>query len=112
MSMITFDADGVTRSGYLALPASPNGSGVLVLHAWWGLTDFFKSVCDRIAAQGFVVFAPDLHLGRTATTVEQATHLVETSDFPTVRATAIGALRFLQSHPLAHGGKVGAIGFS
>ena len=51
-------------AGFLALPpASTNdgkGKGVLVLHAWWGLNDFFKELCERLAQEGFVALAPDL----------------------------------------------------
>ena len=48
------------QSIYLAQPASGQGAGVLVLHAWWGLNDFFKELCQRLAAAGFVALAPDL----------------------------------------------------
>jgi len=37
---------------YLAVPDSGSGPGVLVLHAWWGLTPVFTDVCDRLAAAG------------------------------------------------------------
>jgi carboxymethylenebutenolidase len=110
--MTSFRTNGDTRSGYLALPAQPTGRGVLVLHAWWGLNDFFKSVCDRLAEQGFVAFAPDLHHGMLANTVEDANQLLETRDRPAARATAEAALRTLHSHPAVRGEKVGAVGFS
>ena len=38
--------------GFFALPDGGLGRGVVVLHAWWGLTDLFKEVCDRLAAAG------------------------------------------------------------
>jgi dienelactone hydrolase len=47
-------------SGYVTVPDSGEGPGVLVLHAWWGLTPFFRRVCDRLAEAGFVALAPDL----------------------------------------------------
>src|SRR5215217_6518473 len=58
--------------GYLAVPESGRGPGVLVLHAWWGLTPFFEGVCDRLATAGFVALAPDRDGGPTAATIEEA----------------------------------------
>ena len=55
MPMTTFDDNGTTRTGYLALPPSGTGSGVLVLHAWWGLNDDVIAYADRLAASGFAV---------------------------------------------------------
>lgn len=112
MTMISFQVDGATRSGYLALPKGGSGPGVLVLHAWWGLNDFFKSLCDRLAAQGFVAFAPDVHHGKLATTVDEAESLLKSRDAPAARATAEGGLQYLKSHPGVRSGGLGAVGFS
>ena len=70
--MLEFDINGKTVTGYLALPGRGHGPGVLVLHAWWGLTPFFKDVCERLAAEGFVALAPDRYGGPTAATIEEA----------------------------------------
>ena len=50
--------------GYLAMPDAGSDSAVLVLHAWWGLNDTMKEVCNRLAESGFACFAPDLYLLR------------------------------------------------
>lgn len=113
--MTTFMVDSVARNGYLALPASGTGRGVLVLHAWWGLTNFFKTTCDRLAAEGFVAFAPDLYQGQIAATIDEAKQLnqmMEENNFPEMKATADAALHFLQTDPAVQGGQVGAVGFS
>jgi carboxymethylenebutenolidase len=60
--------------------ANGGGSGVLVLHAWWGLKPFFKQVCDQLAEQGFTVLAPDLRDGQIAQTIDEAKALMEKSD--------------------------------
>jgi len=112
MTTVTFTANGQPRAGYLALPESGKGSGILFLHAWWGLNDFFKRACDRLAEQGFVVFAPDLNDGKIATTIEEATQLMEQRDHPATRATAEAALSYLQMHPAVQGEKLCALGFS
>src|SRR5260370_36019024 len=57
-SMREFQADGRTISAYLAVPEHGSGPGVLVLHAWWGLTEPVRHVCDRLAEAGFVAAAP------------------------------------------------------
>lgn len=62
-------------SSYLALPRTGAGPGILVVHAWWGLTPFFKALCRRLAGRGFVVLAPDLYHGQTAETVDEAKRL-------------------------------------
>jgi carboxymethylenebutenolidase len=60
---------------YLARPPSGVGRGVLVIHAWWGLNEFFRGVCDRLAQAGFVAAASDLFEGQTATTSDDAQRL-------------------------------------
>ena len=63
------------QNGYLAAPPGGKGPGVLVLHAWWGLNGFFRELCERLAREGFVAYAPDLYHGKTAATVEEAEKL-------------------------------------
>ncbi len=60
---------------YLATPKSGSGPGVLVLHSWWGLNPFFKSLCDRFANSGFIALAPDLYAGKVASTIAEAKKL-------------------------------------
>jgi carboxymethylenebutenolidase len=97
---------------YLAVPASGNGQGVLVLHAWWGLTDFFTAICDRLAAAGFVALAPDLYDGRTATTREQAEQLSSTLNDEATAALINRASAELQARPGGEGRPIGVVGFS
>ncbi|MFV0259484.1 MAG: dienelactone hydrolase family protein [Acidimicrobiales bacterium] len=44
-------------------PGGEHGPGVMVLHSWWGLNDWVRSFCRRVAAEGFTVLAPDLFDG-------------------------------------------------
>ena len=52
INMRAFEVNGKTFSGYLAIPKNGSGPGVVVLHAWWGLTEPFQRVCDRLAQAG------------------------------------------------------------
>ena len=58
--------------GFLAVPPTGKGPGVLVLHAWWGLNDTIKAFCTQLAEAGFVAFAPDLYHGKVADTIPGA----------------------------------------
>ena len=68
---IKLDVKGQPVNAYLAAPKD-GGPAVLVLHAWWGLSDGIRRHCDRLAEAGFVALAPDLYDGRTAATVPEA----------------------------------------
>ena len=57
---------------WLALPPAGEGPGVLALHAWWGLNATFRHLADRLAAEGFVVLAPDLYGGVVVDTIAEA----------------------------------------
>jgi carboxymethylenebutenolidase len=60
---------------HLATPLRERKGGVLVLHSWWGLNDFFRTLCDRFAKEGFTALAPDLYDGKVAATAEDARKL-------------------------------------
>lgn len=77
---------GTQPLGYLALPDSGSGPGVLVLHAWWGLNDTIRDICRRLAGEGFIAYAPDLYHGKLAETIEQAEVLGEALDAEYQRA--------------------------
>lgn len=57
---------------WLTRPASGDGPGVVVLHAWWGLNETIRGYADRLADEGFVAIAPDLFRGAVADTIEAA----------------------------------------
>jgi len=116
--MMTFPVDGGTAPGYLALPAGGRGPGVLVLHTWWGLTEPFRRVCDRLAEAGFVALAPDLYHGKTTDSIEEAKALGDAldQDVRRWRGDIAGGVQELQRHAAAHGeesrAKVAFVGFS
>jgi carboxymethylenebutenolidase len=74
--------------GFLAVPSIGKGSGVLVLHAWWGLNDTIKDFCKQLAESGFVAFAPDLYHGKVADNIADAEILGKALDTNYLQAKA------------------------
>jgi carboxymethylenebutenolidase len=70
--IIEFPSNGDADRGYLALPETGSGPGVIVIQEWWGLVDHIKDVCDRFAAEGFAALAPDLYRGKTVSEPDEA----------------------------------------
>ncbi|MBD4678686.1 dienelactone hydrolase family protein, partial [Xanthomonas citri pv. citri] len=66
-----------TGHGYLALPPSGKGPGVIVIQEWWGLVDHIRDVCDRLADLGFVALAPDLYGGWIAHDGDEALEMMQ-----------------------------------
>jgi len=96
----------------MALPPSGKGAGVVLIHAWWGLNPFFKSVCDRLAKEGFVAVAPDLFEGQIATAPAAAKRLRAKPKREPTNRTLIRAIEELSNHPAVQGSTIGVMGFS
>lgn len=109
---ISFDVNGQSAKGYLATPSNIPAPGVIVLHAWWGLNQFFKDLCDRLAAEGFVAFAPDLNEGKVATTIDEAKQIMSESSFERKKAIADGMIDYFRARPEVQKGPLSLIGFS
>lgn len=107
----TFPSGTGRAHGYLALPPSGSGPGVVVIQEWWGLTDHIADVTDRLAAEGFVALAPDLYGGRTTHDADEAGQLM--GELPVDRAAAdlAGAVDFLLASDAVTSSTVGAVGF-
>lgn len=100
--------------GFLAVPATGKGRGLLVLHAWWGLNETMKAVCRRFAAEGFTTFAPDLYRGKIATTIRDAETLGRQLDENETQAKSdiADAVTYLSERTDLIGPELGVVGFS
>ena len=110
---VEFKSNGSTAKGYLALPESGSGPGVVVVQEWWGLDSGIKEMADRCAAAGFVALCPDLYHGELAehTEMDKAGELM--TSLPPERAAKdmSGAVDFLADHDATTGDGIGVVGF-
>jgi carboxymethylenebutenolidase len=107
----TFPSNGGQAHGYLALPPSGRGPGVIVIQEWWGLTTHIASITDRLAAAGFVALAPDLYGGPTTHDADEAGRLMQALPVEQAARDLAGAVDYLLGRDEVTGGAVGVIGF-
>jgi carboxymethylenebutenolidase len=64
--------------GHFAFPADMVEPlpAIIVIHEWWGLNDNVRAMADRLAGEGYIVFAVDLFGGKVAESPEVAGQLM------------------------------------
>jgi carboxymethylenebutenolidase len=108
---VTFASNGAQAHGYLALPGSGSGPGVIVIQEWWGLDDHIVDISDRLAAEGFVALAPDLFGGKVAHGADDAGALMQSLPVDRAARDLAGAVDFLLGHDAVTSSTAGAVGF-
>jgi carboxymethylenebutenolidase len=118
--MITISAfDGGQFEGYLALPASGYGPGIVVLQEIFGVNAYMRDVADWYAARGFVALCPDLFwrqergvqlTDQTEAEWQKAFAFYQGLDEAKAVDDSAAAMEFLRKNP-ACTGRVGAVGF-
>jgi carboxymethylenebutenolidase len=115
--MVTIKSfDGGEFDGYLALPASGYGPGIVVLQEIFGVNDHMRNVADWYAAHGFVALCPDLFwrmergVELTDAEWEKAIDFYQRLDEAKAVEDSAAVLEFLRKHS-ACSGRVGAVGF-
>ena len=109
--MIEFKSNGGMCPGYLAVPESGSGPGVIVIQEWWGLVEHIKDVADRFAKAGFVALAPDMYHGQSAKSPDDAGKLMMAIRIDQVEKDLRGAIDHLLSLKETSSKKVGTVGF-
>lgn len=110
--------DGGTFKGYLAVPASGSGPGIVLLQEIFGVNASMRAVADYYAEEGYVVLAPDLfwrfepgiELGYGEADFARAFGYYQRFDANLAIKDTADALKVLRARPECKG-KVGALGF-
>lgn len=111
MPDIEFPTNAGPAPGYLSVPAAGHGPATIVLQEWWGLDEHIRSVCDRLAAEGFFALAPDLFRGETTTQPSEAEQKTMALSMDRAELDMCGAADFLTSQAGVEGAGVGSVGF-
>jgi carboxymethylenebutenolidase len=110
---VEFASNGGKAAGYLALPESGSGPGVIVVQEWWGLDSGIREMTDRLAAEGFVALAPDLYHGQLAghTEMDRAAELMQALPADRAARDMSGAVDYLVGLDATTGDGIGVMGF-
>lgn len=97
-TMVELDGGAGKIQGYLA---QPKGDGpfpaVVVIHEWWGLSDWVKGNADRLAEHGYVALAVDLYKGKLTDDPGTAHELMRALDQGEAIKDLKGGIAFLKA---------------
>jgi len=108
-SMIDLKVGDQTSQAYVSKPKGKAKGAMLVVHEWWGLTDWVKHMADQLADQGYVALAVDLFKGKSTSNPEEAKALMQGKDEKWGDAVEEAGLEWLKSN--GDGAKAGTIGW-
>jgi dienelactone hydrolase len=113
---VSYTVDGKQYDGYVTYDSSQQGKrpGILVVHEWWGLTDYPRNRAKQLASLGYIAMAVDMFgNGKTAENPKVAQEL--TTPYykdPTLAKTMLdAAIRVLKTFPETDTSKMAAIGY-
>jgi len=109
--MVSYPSNGDFAEGYLAVPESGSGPGVVLIQEWWGLVPHIRDVADRLAAEGFVTLAPDLFHGTKTNEPDEAMRLLMGLAMDRAARDIAGAAGYLAARDEVAGGGIGTVGF-
>jgi len=100
-------ADGVKFPAFIAGPEDSD-KGILLVHDWFGASEFYAETAFRLGEEGYRVIAIDYYDGEDATTHQGAFALMQKVDAGLTAEKVQAGLDALKSE----GRKIGAFGFS
>jgi dienelactone hydrolase len=113
---VEYKAGDISLKGYLAYDTGFKGKrpGIIVVHEWWGLTQYPKRRARMLAKLGYVAFAADMYgSGRIADNPTDAGKYAGESmkDPVQLKAKFVAALDHLKHDSHVDPSRIGAIGY-
>lgn len=109
---VTFPSGTSSGQGLLYLPHSTGRHpALIVIHEWWGMTDWIKQEAAGYASQGYVVLAVDLYRGQVAATPDIAHELMRGLPQDQGVRDLTSALTWLTARKDVDPNRVGAVGW-
>jgi carboxymethylenebutenolidase len=110
--------DGKTFDGYLSLPPTGRGPGLVIIQEIWGVNAHIRAVADQYALDGYVVIAPDIFWRQEANVdltydeagTKKAYQLLQGINVPDAVADLVATVQALRNLPEMTG-QVGAVGY-
>ncbi|MEN3366160.1 MAG: carboxymethylenebutenolidase [Burkholderiales bacterium] len=110
--------DGQSFKGYLALPPTGTGPGIVLIQEIFGVNSHIRAVADQYALDGYVVLAPDmfwrqepgLDIGYTPADMQKGISLMQKLDAAQAVKDLTSTVNTLRALPECTG-KVASIGY-
>lgn len=98
-----------------AYVARPEGAGpfpvVMMIHEFYGLNESIVSKVDGLAAEGYLVIAPDVFRGSTTSWIPRAIYQVSTTRPEQVNADLDAVYAWLEAQPTVDRSRIAIVGF-
>ncbi len=115
---VSYHVAGQNYAGYIAVPNDLKDNekrpGILIVHEWWGQTDYPRMRADMLAKEGYVAMALDMYGdGKTVDNPTDAGKLAGGvyGDLKGAKARFAKAMEVLKAHPKVDSSKIAAIGY-
>ena len=109
---VSFMSNQDTVLGYLSLPKGNGEHPALILvHEWWGVTQWMKDNADMFAKKGYVALCVDLYRGKVTNKPEEAMKLSQSLNQDQAIKDVISSFNYLKTLSQVDVKRIGCIGW-
>lgn len=112
---VPYEVNNKVMKGYLAMPTGEGPfPGVIVVHEWWGQTDYPRERAQQLAKMGYAAFAVDMYgNGKTVKHPNDAKTFSKQvmSNMEAAEQNFREAIKKLKEQPQVEGSKIAALGY-